>query len=212
MGSFIKHWDDDVMLSLCKLVEIEEGHLKSGDNMTIKWERITARHFNSFPDLKKCEWLNLKKNFETTAKNLQLYACENQHSNLSAEGLEPSQWITKMLALTMAAENIKNAKKSKNDKIAKNKRSMERIETGILEQFEDVHQAESPNENSNGEDMGDDISETSNNEYTSKSARNPSKKSKSTSSVRSASPMTLYDISANRETDKLLAQVKTTTL
>ena len=35
MGSFIKHWDDDVMLSLCKLVEFEEGHLKSGDNMTL---------------------------------------------------------------------------------------------------------------------------------------------------------------------------------
>ena len=55
---------------------------------------------------KKCEWLNLKKNFDTTAKNIQLYACENQHTNLSAEGLEPSQWITKMLAMTMAAENI----------------------------------------------------------------------------------------------------------
>ena len=193
-SKFFKNWSDDAMVHLCKQVQMNQAHYKTGDAMPIKWTRVSDSLFSSFSSLERCKWQALQKHYLSTARALQEFAVTNQHTNLSAEELEPGDWQTIMLSTLFEAEEAELSRKSSQEKVSRDKKSMALIEDQILN-GSDVEVDSSNDESAVGEDV-----------VTSNTITVPPTKRAKTS-IRSASPLQFFDPTANAETDKILAEV-----
>ena len=193
-NKFFKNWSDDSMLHLCKQVQLYGAHIKTGDTMVVKWEKVTTAVFSSFPSLETFKWQALQLNYQQTAKSLKEFAITNQRSNLSAEEMEPGDWQCLMLSLSLESENAELSRKSAIEKVVKEKRSMLLIEDEIL------NRREIDTQDSNEDTSGYEDTITSNTLSVQSTKR-------AKTSIRSASPLPLFDLTASAEADKIMAEV-----
>lgn len=119
------------MVHLCKQVQMNHAHYKTGDAMPIKWARVSDSLFSRFSSLERCKWQALQKHYLSTARALQEFAVTNQQTNLSAEEVEPGDWQTIMLSTLFEAEEAELSRKSSQEKVARDKKSMALIEDRV---------------------------------------------------------------------------------
>ena len=94
----------------------------------------------------------LQKHYLSTARTLQEFMVTNQQTNLSAEELEPGDWQKIMLSSLFEAKEAELSRKSCQEKVARDKKSMDLIEEQTLNR-PDVELDSSNDESAAGEDI-----------------------------------------------------------
>ena len=138
--------------TLCKQVQMNHAHYKTGDAMPIKWARVSDSLFFRIPSLERCKWQALQKHYLSTVRTLQEFMVTNQQTNLSAEELEPGDWQKIMLSSLFEAKEAELSRKLCQEKVARDKKSMDLIEEQTLNR-PDVELDSSNDESAAGEDI-----------------------------------------------------------
>lgn len=196
-GKLFARWDDAAMLFLCKQVQLFKAHLKTIDAMPVKWGKVASALFTSYPNLDKAEWQALQRNYNSTSTSLVKVCGFNQFTNLSAFDGQPHEWHKLMFSLAEQAKELKAARDTEAAKVTREKRSMEAIESQVLQPATKKTSTES---------TPDSIATPTGSVEGDVHADSQSKKSNKTSSVRSESPPT-FDYAAMSRSEEKIAQV-----